>query len=402
MPFEPPLTSSELQPCFVGQYDIEQAVQTGGQGVVFRARPTGGSAGPTVALKIYHADQLEERLEREINVLKTIRAPTLVELHGSGTCAVRGVACRFLATTFIDGRPLDQALASDGPLALDRVARVGHDVARAVEAIWAARVVHRDLKPNNIMLTPSGQAVVIDLGIARHLDQKTLTTGGKTWGTVGYFSPEQVRGAPLTCKSDVFALGIVLQECILGRHPTSLRQQLLLAGGVKTDGLRPNLPRFLVHLIDAMVAKNPIIRPAPSAVALGLTRLAGLFEIGGKRLLFPGDAQIENWSYALSKEKYRKLVAGVTLYKVGHHGSLNATPKKSLWSLFKNRSMKKTKSRLQTLVSTLPDKHGHPESGTEVPRKKLVAALTAETDYFTTQSLTKKDELCAETRISFK
>ena len=115
------------------------------------------------------------------------------------------------------------------------------------------------------------------------------------------------------------------------------------------------------------------------------TSLILLFEVGGKKLLFPGDAQIENWSYALSKPAVRKALAGVNLYKVGHHGSLNATPK-SLWRLFKNRSPKKKSGRLQAVVSTMSGKHGSPPK-TEVPRRPLVNALTQETDFFTTQDL---------------
>ena len=115
------------------------------------------------------------------------------------------------------------------------------------------------------------------------------------------------------------------------------------------------------------------------------TSLILLFQIGKKKLLFPGDAQIENWSYALSKAKDKKLLADVGLYKVGHHGSLNATPK-TLWNLFKNRSTKAKNGRLQTVVSTMAGKHGSPPK-TEVPRQPLVAALKKESDFFTTQDL---------------
>jgi serine/threonine-protein kinase len=276
MAFDPPLGCQEVQPSFAGTYRIDTALQVGGQGAVFKAWPLTGDGATAVALKIYHVDQVEERLEREVSALQTVRGPTLVQLHEAGRCTVRGVECRFLATTFIEGRALDQVLSAEGALALDRVARLGHDVALAIETIWAARVVHRDLKPNNIMLTPSARAIVIDLGVARHIDRTTLTTTGKTWGTFGYFSPEQARGTPLTCKSDVFALGVVLQESLLGRHPTGRQQQLLTNGGVKTDGLRTGLPRFLVHLVDSMVAKSPILRPAPALVARDLKTLAGL------------------------------------------------------------------------------------------------------------------------------
>jgi hypothetical protein len=115
------------------------------------------------------------------------------------------------------------------------------------------------------------------------------------------------------------------------------------------------------------------------------TSLMLLFEVNGTKLLFPGDAQIENWSYALQQEKVQKLLEDVDLYKVGHHGSLNATPK-SLWKLFKKRSTKKSADRLQSIVSTMAGKHGTPPK-TEVPRKPLVETLTKESNYFTTQEL---------------
>src|SRR5262249_61566168 len=107
----------------------------------------------------------------------------------------------------------------------------------------------------------------------------------------------------------------------------------------------------------------------------------------GKRLLFPGDAQIENWSYALSKASVRTLLGDVAVYKVGHHGSLNATPKASLWPLFKRRARKRSPDRLATLLSTMADKHGSTARGTEVPRSVLVAALGAESDLFNTEDL---------------
>jgi hypothetical protein len=124
-----------------------------------------------------------------------------------------------------------------------------------------------------------------------------------------------------------------------------------------------------------------------------------LFEVGGKKLLFPGDAQIENWSYALEDAPdhaaTRKLLADVDLYKVGHHGSLNATPKKLLWEGFKKRGARK---RLKTVLSTLPGKHGKVRNDTEVPRRPLLKALTAESELKNTNNA--KDIKRGE--ISFK
>jgi hypothetical protein len=104
-------------------------------------------------------------------------------------------------------------------------------------------------------------------------------------------------------------------------------------------------------------------------------------------LLFPGDAQIENWSYSLENEEICEKLKSVDLYKVGHHGSLNATPR-SLWDLFtQKRSRNGSSPVMKTVVSTLAGKHGHSEDGTEVPRLKLVSELQEKTDYYSTQAM---------------
>jgi hypothetical protein len=120
--------------------------------------------------------------------------------------------------------------------------------------------------------------------------------------------------------------------------------------------------------------------------ALNNTSVILLFRVGKKSLLFPGDAQIENWQFALAQKKYADLLADVDVYKVGHHGSRNATPK-SLWRLFKRRSADAGADRLITLMSTMAGMHGHADNKTEVPRETLVAELIKESQLFTTQSL---------------
>ncbi|MHB8873332.1 MAG: MBL fold metallo-hydrolase [Myxococcaceae bacterium] len=133
--------------------------------------------------------------------------------------------------------------------------------------------------------------------------------------------------------------------------------------------------------------------------AMNNTSLILLFEACGKKLLFPGDAQIENWSYALSRPEVKKLLKQVTVYKVGHHGSLNATPK-SLWGLFARKGPAGRKNVLRTFLSTRLNKHGHASSGTEVPRKTLVDALTRESKLFSTLSLTRAADLVHEEQVA--
>jgi len=129
------------------------------------------------------------------------------------------------------------------------------------------------------------------------------------------------------------------------------------------------------------------------------TSLILLFEAGKKKkkLLFPGDAQIENWQHALASEKYMKLLQDVDLYKVGHHGSLNATPK-TMWAAFKKRGPKTAKGRLTSMLSTLPGKHGHEKSGTEVPRTTLLSALKTESELHSTHTM-NPNHLCEEVTI---
>ena len=116
------------------------------------------------------------------------------------------------------------------------------------------------------------------------------------------------------------------------------------------------------------------------------TSLILVFEAGSKKLLFPGDAQLENWQYALSKQWAIDLLQDVDVYKVGHHGSLNATPL-SMWKAFAKRSPSKRKGRLATVLSTMEGKHGTVAAHTEVPRQSLLRALRSESDLHSTHDL---------------
>lgn len=124
-----------------------------------------------------------------------------------------------------------------------------------------------------------------------------------------------------------------------------------------------------------------------------------LFEANGKKILFPGDAQYENWMYALSKPKVRKLLEDVNLYKVGHHGSLNATPK-TLWNAFARKGGKSKQGRLQTLLSTKEGVHGSPDRKTEVPRTTLLNALHDDSNLVNTEKF-KPEVLREEVTLKF-
>lgn len=152
----------------------------------------------------------------------------------------------------------------------------------------------------------------------------------------------------------------------------------------------PSFPvdsRWLIYHARAIRGEQLLQIVRTLDTAMNNTSVILVLEVAGKKLLFPGDAQIENWQYAFNQPKSAALLRSVNLYKVGHHGSLNATPK-TLWNMFKNRTASKSSAkRMKSLMSTMEGKHGSEERGTEVPRTKLVTALNRETELFSTEKL---------------
>lgn len=274
MAFEPALDAGEFMAATKGVYSSADPVFVGGQAAVFRARTTDGVVH---AVKVYFPDPdaaIEERTAREVAALRRLQAKTLVALQGDGHIAVRGTFCRFVATSFIDGVSVATALKG-GPLSLGTIARIGIDVVDALALLWSERIVHRDVTPNNVMLTPAGRAVLIDLGLARHTALASLSKPNEGWGTVGYLSPEQAAGyRALTCKSDVFSLGVVMQQCVLGRHPTNRDQRRLLSGARATASLTSDLPPEFCVLVDSMLQPMASRRPSPAHVASALASFA--------------------------------------------------------------------------------------------------------------------------------
>ncbi len=236
-------------------------VKKGGQGAVF----SGTFAGEASAVKVYYPGQIENRVEREINALTSINCYSIVKLYWSGIVEYEGESIPVTSSEFITGNDLREMIDA-GPLSETQLGALIYDVAAAIEALWegSKRIVHRDLKPDNIMARENGRFCMIDLGVARHIDEPTLTATGSTWGTVGYFSPEQAKARKsLTSKSDVFALGIVAVEAALGRHPTRRNQAQVF--GSRMDQTLPGQTDSLpfAPLIRRMLSPSPLKRPNP-------------------------------------------------------------------------------------------------------------------------------------------
>lgn len=263
------------QPLKVGaalppEVTLSEVIEEGGQGVVYR----GAVDGQLAAVKIYRPGQIQKRIDREVAALGDLTCPSIVRLLWAGKVVVEGQDLHVVATRFIEGRPLSEVI-SVGPLSHDQLGIIGHDVALAIKAMWERRAVHRDLKPGNIMLRDDGRACVIDLGLARHVDKSSVTQMGYTAGTIGYMSPEQARAArDLSCKSDLFALGVILVEAAQGGHPTSGDQDRLLA-----IALHQSLPAAIAGwkhaaLLRRLLAPRPPRRPRPDEVLEALNEYA--------------------------------------------------------------------------------------------------------------------------------
>jgi len=151
----------------------------------------------------------------------------------------------------------------------------------------------------------------------------------------------------------------------------------------------PGYAQWLVKRADASLRQQVLSLVRRMDDVLNNTSVILLFQVGRKKLLFPGDAQIENWSFSLSRPSVRRLLAGVDVYKVGHHGSLNATPRAHLWEHFSKKGHEATS--LRTFLSTEAGHHGSRRNDTEVPRDTLVQALMTESHLFTTVTATIPD-----------
>jgi hypothetical protein len=214
----------------LGSYEIVGPLGAGGMGEVHRARDT--RLGRDVAIKALPAEFARDperlaRFEREARLLASLSHPNIAGIHGLEDVSGH----RYLVLEFVEGETLAERLAR-GPLRLDEVIEVGRQVAAGVEAAHENGVVHRDLKPGNIMLTPSGAVKVLDFGLAKgraanasasNLSASPTMThaatgAGVILGTAAYMSPEQARGRAVDRRTDVWSFGCVLYECLTGRQ----------------------------------------------------------------------------------------------------------------------------------------------------------------------------------------
>ena len=264
-------TGSAIRPgsTFAGRYDIKETLGAGGMGVVYRAFDR--ELQEPVAIKTLRPEALAggsaalERFKQEIRLARRIAHRNVVRTYDLG----EQNGMYYLTMEYVEGTSLKQLIVSRGKLPVAVTLTVGKQLCRALEVAHAEGVIHRDIKPQNIVVDPSGFLKVMDFGIARLANPpegKGLTEAGTSIGTPDYMSPEQISGAELDPRSDLYAAGVVLFECLTGRVPFEAETTwALVAKHLEEEPpdprkLNSEVPPALAAVIVKAMAKNPADR----------------------------------------------------------------------------------------------------------------------------------------------
>jgi len=263
----------------VGAWQIESLIAEGGMGRVYRARSADGEH---VALKLVKPELARDRVfrrrfEREASIAQRIAHPHVVPVLDTGEH--QGVP--YLAQRLMSGGSLDEKLAQEGQLEIDVALRICREVASGLDALHAAQLFHRDVKPANILLDEMETAYITDFGLAKDSQGSLLTRPGQTLGSVDYMAPEQIRSDEISGATDVYALGCVLFECLSGSPPFADRQGMRVLWAHLQDAppdpaeARPGLPPAMAAALLRALEKEPSARPAGASEFVDSVARAG-------------------------------------------------------------------------------------------------------------------------------
>jgi len=268
-----------------GRFLLRRILGTGGSGVVFAARDI--RLNQAVAVKVLHPGLVDthglQRLRREVQAARGSHphVASVYDLHEAD-----GVF--FLSMELVEGESLRDRLKHDPRLPVDQVVRIGAQIASALANLHGRGIVHRDVKPANILLSPTGDAKLCDMGLARPMAQgMTVTETAMVMGTPAYMAPEQATGRELTAAADVYGLGLTLYQALTGHVPledvtalsTLMRRQKERPPSVRREA--PGTPRWLAHLLDRMLDPRPGERPTAATVERSLA--SGRFRFRPRR-----------------------------------------------------------------------------------------------------------------------
>ncbi|MEX5721662.1 serine/threonine-protein kinase, partial [Geodermatophilus maliterrae] len=285
-----------------GRYEITEPIATGGMGEVWRARDR--VLDRIVAAKVLRSEYTGDpsfvaRFRNEARHTAALSHPNIASVYDYGETSADGGPghLAFLVMELVEGKPLVQILHEEGRLPVDWTLHVLGQAADGLSAAHAAGVVHRDIKPGNLIVRPDGVVKLTDFGIARTRDATPLTRTGMVVGTAQYLSPEQAQGMETTAASDVYSLGVVGYECLTGGRPFDGTSQvaIALAHINRTPPPLPaDIPAPVRQLVERALAKDPHDRfsdgadfaaairavahggsPAPATTATGTAAAAG-------------------------------------------------------------------------------------------------------------------------------
>jgi serine/threonine-protein kinase len=269
------MTAAQAELLISGRYRLVERIATGGMGEVWRA--TDERLGRPVAVKVLRSEYADdptfvERFRAEGRHAAMLSHPGIAGVFDYGE--VDGMA--YLVMELVDGEPLAHVLAREPRQPVTRVLDVVAQAASALQAAHEAGVVHRDVKPGNLLIRPDGVVKVTDFGIARVVAATPITQTGMVLGTAPYLAPEQAAGEPATPSSDVYALGVVAYEALAGRRPFDGDTPVAIAAATQTATPPPlpdDVPAPVRVLVGQALEKDPARRPE-SAGQLARTALA--------------------------------------------------------------------------------------------------------------------------------
>ena len=302
-----------------GRYELLELIGRGGMGAVYKARDT--ELDRVVALKLIRPElaknpEVLRRFKQELILARQVTHKNVIRIFDLG----QSEGIKFITMDFVEGQDLRQLLAEKGKLAPEQAARIMLQICRALEAAHAEGVIHRDLKPQNIMLDASGRVYVMDFGIARSVYLPGMTQTGALIGTPEYMSPEQGRGEKLTERSDIFSLGIIFYELLTGKFPYHSDTPLATLWKRMTEKVTPPavLDPTLPQELSAIVVKALEIEPKNRFASAG--EMAQQLEIwlgpsAGSSTIFLPAPRSSYWKWA-SAALAVLLVAAVTTFRL--------------------------------------------------------------------------------------
>jgi len=275
---------------FGGRYQLGNRIAIGGMGEVWQA--TDLVIERTVAIKILKDEYLGdpgflERFRAEARHAALVNHEGIANVYDYG----EEDGSAFLVMELVPGEALSALIERERALPVDKVLDIVAQTAAALHAAHTAGLVHRDIKPGNLLITPDGRVKITDFGIARIADQVPLTATGQVMGTVQYLSPEQASGKPASPSTDIYSLGIVAYEALAGKRPFTGESQVAIAMAQINDAppeLPPSIPEPVRNLVLSCIAKNPKNRPATAQHLARAAQMLRRGDIAGAAAAVPG------------------------------------------------------------------------------------------------------------------